>query len=132
MKIRRGVTLLGIAATTLTAISLAAGPASASTGGGCGPNEGNVTACISAWSNNVEPDLYINAVPSNCNFVVFETIDDSTGRVVQTLQVPCVGGHHGPYPFVGVNGDYYKSWAQMSTSSGALLPSTSPVLHLAY
>lgn len=132
MKIRRSTSLLGIAATALVGVSLAAGPASASTGGGCGATQGDVTACISASGSNVEPDLYIAGVPAGCNFVVFQAIDDSTGGVVQTVKVPCVVGHHGPYPFVGVNGHYYKSWAQMSTTGGALSPSTSPVLHLAY
>jgi hypothetical protein len=132
MKNRRSLSALVVAAFAFGTVAMAAGTAGASTGGGCGALEGNVTACISASGRNVEPDLYINSVPGNCVDVVFQLIDDSTGSVSTSKVLPCTAGHFGPWPFAGVNGHYYKTFAQMSTTSGALSPSTSPVLHLAY
>jgi hypothetical protein len=132
MKNRRIISASAVAAIALGTTVFAASVASASTGGGCGVTRGNVAACVSASGSHVEPDLYITSVPSNCQFVVFELIDDSRGAVVLKETVSCKAGHSGPWAFAGINGHYYKTWAQMTTTSGALFPSTSPTLQLAY
>jgi hypothetical protein len=132
MKTRRSLSMLGVAATALAGVALASGPASASAGGGCGTEQGNVEACLSANGNLVVPDAYVISSPSNCNFVVVQVIDDSTGAVIETERTTCSLGHKGPWSFAGANGHYYKVTAQMSTTNGGLFPSTSPTLKLAY
>jgi hypothetical protein len=119
MKIRKGFSLVGVAVTALAGVAVAAGPAGASSGGGCGIAGFDVVACISASGSYIEPDMYILAdTNSHCTDVTFQVIDDTAGRGIFATHVGCAAGHHGPWPIAGVNGHRYHTVATMTTSTG--------------
>jgi len=126
MKIRKGFSLIGVAVTALAGVAVAAGPASASSGGGCG-NGSNVSACISASGNYIEPDMYVVSA-AGCTDVTFQVIDDTAGRGILALHVGCSAGHRGPYPMPGINGHRYHTVAWMVAGSVPLHPAGSPEL----
>lgn len=134
MKARRSLSALGIVATALGWVVLAAGPASASSGGGCGLQSGDVKACISAIGDHVEPDLYVANLTGSCSQITYFLFDDTTNTVVYGKKlgsgVGCLTpGHYYPGPIIGVNGHNYHSTAVETLTSGASASSKSPELN---
>ncbi len=106
MRIRRSISLLGVAATALAGVAFASGTASASSGGGCGITEyPGIVACVSASGGNVNYDAYI---PTNCSTVSLTIYDDSKRRG-DTVYPRCGHGHVGPFSVAGINGDNYHA-----------------------
>lgn len=94
--------------------------AHASSGGGCNTNN-QITACISASGNRLEPDLYVHT-SSGCSHVSIWVEDETTSRVIwtdSTVTNGCAVGHHGPWPLDSantsgqvVNGHKYQTTAE--------------------
>lgn len=127
MKIRRSISMFGIAATALTGVVLTSNTASASSGGGCGITQGNIAACISASGNQVKYDFYVVNLPSNCTKIT-ATIQDLDSGKGDTVTDSCYGGHHGPWSVQGINGHRYHTVATMWTTAGTLPSAVSPTL----
>lgn len=128
MKIRRSLSMLGVAATAFAGVALAADTAAASTGGGCGTASYGANACINASGNTVNYDTYItsNGLPSNCTKMVLSIRDDTSGAQ-DSLNLSCLAGHDA-FSIRGINGHHFHSTATVWTTAGPMTPSVSPEL----
>jgi hypothetical protein len=76
--------------------------------------------CISAHGDDVEPDAYILS-SAGCESASLTVYDDTANKVVENVNLGCAAGHHGPFPFVGVNGHTYETTGGLTaTPSGAI------------
>ncbi|HWL84966.1 MAG TPA: hypothetical protein VNO21_04155 [Polyangiaceae bacterium] len=127
MRIRRSLSIFGIAATALMGVALASGTASASSGGGCGiAFEGGITACISASGNQVNYDIYVPSIPPGCEDIALTILDDDS-RKGDTPHVGCRTGHFS-FSVAGINGHRYHSFATVWIPSGPVVSPPSPEL----
>ncbi|WP_160311124.1 hypothetical protein, partial [Streptacidiphilus anmyonensis] len=113
------------AITAVIALAALATPASASTvrpdssGGGCSTTA-QLEACISSSGAYVEPDAYILS-NRGCQSADLTLWDDTANQEVEHVNLGCAAGHHGPFPFRGVNGHTYSTSATITASpSGAI------------
>lgn len=109
MKIRRSISVLGVAATALGGVAVASGTANASSG--CGITNDGVTACIGVSGGNVTYDAYVGS-PSNCYSITL-TIRDNDGGA-DTLNIGCSPGYHGTYSVRGLRGHRYIAIAAVN------------------
>jgi hypothetical protein len=110
-------------ATAFTAMAIPT--AHASSGGGCNTNN-QITACISASGDRLEPDLYVHT-SSGCSHVSIWVDDETTSRTIwrdDTVTDGCAVGHHGPWALDSantsgqvVNGHKYQATAEFNLVS---------------
>lgn len=133
MKIRRSLSMLGVAATALAGVAIVASPASASSGGGCGLYIDNVKACISASPNN-GPSINFDVYTANGSWDCIQGQNPNLGVTIEIIDVDggadvlhsetCITNHDYGFSVKGINGHRYHTIAIVN----GVAKSTSPNL----